>query len=345
MSPSGSVEGGGNPMDPQRRRVFSGIQPSGNIHVGNYLGAITQWVASQDAYENIFCIVDLHAVTVSHDPATLRAKTRELAALYFACGIDPVKSDVFVQSHVSAHAELAWLLNCVTPLGWLQRMTQYKDKAQRQETVSTGLLDYPVLMAADILLYDAALVPVGEDQKQHVELTRDIAQRFNHLFGAVFVVPDVVIRESAARVMGFDDPTAKMSKSETSQYHAVCLLDPPDQVRKTIMRAVTDTGNDTRFEDASPGVLNLLQIYEVLTGLGRPAIEAQFAGQGYGHLKRTVADAVIAALEPIQARFHAYADDPAELDAILKMGADRVRPTAEATLARAQAAMGFLRPA
>ncbi len=332
-------------MSAGRKKVFSGIQPSGNIHIGNYLGAITQWVASQDAYENIFCIVDLHAVTVSHEPATLRAKTRELAALYFACGIDPVKSDVFVQSHVSAHAELAWLLNCVTPLGWLQRMTQYKDKAQKQETVGTGLLDYPVLMAADILLYDADLVPVGEDQKQHVELTRDIAGRFNHLFGEVFVVPDVVIRESAARVMGLDDPTAKMSKSESSQYHAVCLLDPPDQVRKTVMRAVTDTGNETRFEQASPGVLNLLQIYQVLTGLDRAAIEAQLGGQGYGHLKRTVADALIATLEPIQARYRVYADDPAELDAILKMGADRVRPTAQATLRRAQAAMGFLPPA
>lgn len=330
--------------DPQRKRVFSGIQPSGNIHIGNYLGAITQWVASQAEYENIFCIVDLHAVTAGHDPASLAAKTRELAGLYLACGIDPERSAVFVQSHVPAHSELTWLLNCVTPLGWLQRMTQYKDKSQKQETVGTGLLDYPVLMAADILLYDADLVPVGEDQKQHVELARDIAQRFNHLFGSTFVVPEVVIRTSAARVMALDDPTAKMSKSEVGQHHAVGLLDPPDRARKTIMRAVTDTGNETRFDHASPGVLNLLAIYEVLTGLARPAIEAHFEGRGYGTLKGEVADAVVAAIEPIQARYQVYADDPAQLDAILRAGARRVAPIAAATLRRAHEAMGFLAP-
>jgi tryptophanyl-tRNA synthetase len=332
-------------MTDRRRRVFSGIQPSGHIHIGNYLGAITQWVASQDAYDNVFCIVDLHAITVPQDPAMLRNKTRELAGLYLACGIDPAKSAVFVQSHLPEHSELTWLLNCVTPVGWLERMTQYKSKGEKQESVGMGLLDYPVLMAADILLYDTDLVPVGDDQKQHVELTRDIAGRFNHHYGEVFVVPEVVIRPSAARVMGLDDPTAKMSKSETSQHHAIGLLDPPDLIRKAIMRAVTDTGSETRFEHASPGVSNLLQIYEVLTGEDRAAIEARFEGQGYGTLKRTVADAVLATLEPIQARYRTYAEDPAALDAILAEGAERVRPLAAGTLARARAALGFLPPA
>jgi tryptophanyl-tRNA synthetase len=324
------------------KRVFSGIQPSGNIHIGNYLGAITQWVASQDDYVNVFCIVDLHAITVPQDPALLAAKTRELAGLYLACGIDPAKSAIFAQSHLPQHSELTWVLNCVTPVGWLERMTQNKSKSQKQETVLTGLLDYPVLMTADIVLYDTDLVPVGDDQKQHVELARDVAGRFNHLYGETLVVPDVVIRRSAARVMGLDDPTAKMSKSDSGQYHAVRLLDPPDQARKAIMRAVTDAGSETRFAHASPGVVNLLQIYEVLTGESRPAIEARFAGQGYGTLKRAVADAVIAVLEPIQARYRVYADDPAQLDEILRDGAERVRPIAAATLARVHQALGFL---
>jgi tryptophanyl-tRNA synthetase len=324
------------------KRVFSGIQPSGNIHIGNYLGAITQWVASQDDYANVFCIVDLHAITVPQDPALLAAKTRELAGLYLACGVDPAKSAIFVQSHIPEHSELTWLLNCVTPIGWLERMTQYKSKSQKQETIATGLLDYPVLMTADIVLYDTDLVPVGDDQKQHVELARDVAGRFNHLYGDTLVVPDVVIRKSGARVMGLDDPTAKMSKSDPGLYHAVRLLDPPDQARKAIMRAVTDAGSETRFDHASPGVLNLLQVYEVLTGESRPEIEARFAGQGYGTLKRTVADAVIAVLEPIQARYQVYADDPVQLEAILRDGAERVRPLAAATLARVHRALGFL---
>lgn len=328
----------------KRQRVFSGIQPSGNIHLGNYLGAITQWVAEQDRYDNVFCIVDLHAITVPYEPATLLAKTRELAGLYLACGLDPQRSAIFVQSHIHEHSELAWLLNCVTPLGWLERMTQYKSKAQKQESVGTGLLDYPVLMAADILLYDSDFVPVGDDQRQHVELTRDIAQRVNFTFGDVLVVPAVVIRRSGARIMGFDNPEQKMSKSETSQFHAVYLLDDPKLVRKTIMRAVTDSGMDTRFESASPGVLNLLTIFEILSGWDRPRIEAHFEGKGYGFLKKETAEAVIAALEPIQARYRVYADDPAELDRVLKVGTDRVRPRAQATVQRVKQAMGFLPP-
>ena len=325
-----------------KKRVFSGIQPSGNLHIGNYLGAITQWVASQDDYENIFCIVDLHAVTVPYEPASLAARTLELAGIYLASGIDPARSDVFVQSHVTAHSELCWLLNCVTPVGWLERMTQYKSKAAAQESVSTGLLDYPVLMAADILLYDIDLVPVGDDQKQHVELSRDIAGRFNHLFGETFVVPEVVIRESGARVMGFDAPEKKMSKSDSGQYHAVRLLDPPEVATKAIMRAVTDAGSETRFEHASPGVVNLMDIFQVITGWTRPAIEAHFEGKGYGFLKREVAEAVVGLLSPIQARYAEYAADPAHLRQLLAEGADRVRPRAEATLQRVRDRMGFL---
>lgn len=328
----------------KRKRVFSGIQPSGNIHLGNYLGAITQWVAEQDRYDNVFCIVDLHAITVPYDPATLLSKTRELAGLYLATGLDPQRSDIFVQSHIREHTELTWLLNCVTPLGWLERMTQYKSKAQKQESVGTGLLDYPVLMAADILLYDSDLVPVGDDQRQHVELTRDLAQRFNFTFGEVLVVPEVVIRKSGARIMGFDNPEQKMSKSETSQFHAVYLLDDPKLIRKTVMRAVTDSGMETRFESASPGVLNLLTIFETLSGWERARVEAHFDGKGYGFLKKETADVIVAAIEPIQARYRVYADDPAELDRVLKIGADRVRPRAQATMQRVKQAMGFLPP-
>lgn len=329
----------------KNKRVFSGIQPSGNIHLGNYLGAITQWVASQDAYDNVFCIVDLHAITVPYEPQTLLAKTRELAALYLACGLDPRKSAIFVQSHVREHTELTWLLNCLTPLGWLERMTQYKSKAQKQESVGTGLLDYPVLMAADILLYDTDLVPVGEDQKQHVELTRDLAQRVNFMFGDIFVVPEVVIRQSGARIMGFDNPEQKMSKSEKGQFHAVNLLDDPKLVRKTIMRAVTDSGSETRFAEAGAGVLNLLTVFEILSGWERSRIEAHFAGKGYGFLKKEVADIVITALEPIQARYQVYADDPAELNRVLRQGAERVTPRAAATMTRMKRAMGFVLPA
>ena len=328
----------------KRKRVFSGIQPSGNIHLGNYLGAITQWVAEQDRYDNVFCIVDLHAITVPYDPATLLSKTRELAGLYLATGLDPQRSDIFVQSHIREHTELTWLLNCVTPLGWLERMTQYKSKAQKQESVGTGLLDYPVLMAADILLYDSDLVPVGDDQRQHVELTRDLAQRFNFTFGEVLVVPEVVIRKSGARIMGFDNPEQKMSKSETGQFHAVYLLDDPKLIRKTVMRAVTDSGMETRFESASPGVLNLLTIFETLSGWERARVEAHFDGKGYGFLKKETADVIVAAIEPIQARYRVYADDPSELDRVLKIGADRVRPRAQATMQRVKQAMGFLPP-
>src|SRR5438128_4243961 len=241
-----------------KARVFSGVQPSGNLHIGNLLGALTPWVGYQQQYESIFCIVDLHAITVHQPPDELRAKIEETAVLYLAAGIDPKESAIMVQSSVPAHAELAWMLTCVTPVGWLERMTQYKAKSAKQESVGDGLLQYPVLMAADILLYQAGIVPVGEDQAQHLELTRDVAQRFNSLYGDTFVVPGTSLPAVGARVMGLDDPEQKMSKSATGANHAVALLDPADKIRKTIMRATTDSNPAVDFENMGAGVANLL---------------------------------------------------------------------------------------
>jgi tryptophanyl-tRNA synthetase len=330
----------------RKPRVFSGIQPSGNLHIGNYLGAIQQWVAGQGQKTNFICIVDLHAITVPQNPADLRRQTRELAALLLACGIDPQQTTLFVQSHVRAHAECSWVFSCITPLGWLERMTQYKAKAQKQESVMTGLLTYPVLMAADILLYDADEVPVGEDQKQHIELTRDLAQRFNYLFGETFVIPKPVIRESGARIMGLDDPTVKMSKSETARGHAIRIIDDPDEIRWAIKRAVTDSFNEIRFSDEPEraGVNNLLQIYELLTGRSRPEIEAHFAGKGYGVLKRELAEVVIEALRPIRERYYQLMDDPAELDRILAIGAEQARAVAEPKMTLILERVGFVLP-
>src|SRR5436305_2268793 len=269
-----------------KARVLSGVQPSGNLHIGNYLGALQDWVAIQSRYESIFCIVDLHAITVYQQPKELLSKIRETAALFLAAGIDPEQSSVIVQSSVSGHAELAWLLTCATPLGWLQRMTQFKAKAEKQETIGDGLLQYPVLMAADILLYQAGIVPVGEDQSQHLELTRDIAQRFNSMYGETFVVPGTSLPTVGARGMGLDDPSQKMSKSATGAGHAVALLDPPDKIRKTIMRATTDSNPCVDLETAGPGVLNLLSIYQAFEGAGDEAIKSRFTGMRYGDLKK-----------------------------------------------------------
>ncbi len=245
-----------------KKKVFSGIQPSGDLHLGNYLGALKRWVDAQDATDNIFCIVDMHAITVPQDPTELRKKIRELAAIYFAAGLDSEKSTVFVQSDISAHAELGWILNCFTPTGWLNRMTQFKDKAgDQQESVSTGLYDYPVLMAADILLYETDEVPVGEDQKQHVELTGDIAQRFNSIYGETLKLPEPKISQIAARVMSLDDPTKKMSKSNPSTNSRINLLDDPELIRSKIMKATTDSEGVVKFDESRPGVYNLLEIY------------------------------------------------------------------------------------
>ncbi len=327
-----------------KTRVFSGIQPSGMLHIGNYLGAIQQWVQGQGEKTNFICVVDLHTITVPQEPATLRRQTRELTALLLACGIDPQQTTLFVQSHVRAHAECCWVLNCVTPLGWLERMIQYKTKAARQESVLTGLLDYPVLQAADILLYDTDEVPVGEDQKQHIELARDIAQRFNTLYGETFVVPKPVIRESGARVMALNDPTAKMSKSDFTRGHAIRMTDTPDEIRWAVKRAVTDPSSQISFSDSPEraGVNNLLQIYELITGQSRAAIEAHFAGKGYGALKGDVAEALIESLRPIRERFEQLISDPAELDRILAIGAEQARAVAEPKARQVLERVGFV---
>jgi tryptophanyl-tRNA synthetase len=341
-APAGAAElAGGRAVRP---RVLSGIQPSGNLHLGNYLGAVKRWVERQDEFENFFCIVDLHAITVPQVPDELRRNVRELAAFYIAAGIDPQRSTVFVQSHVPAHAELCWILNCVTPMGWLERMTQFKDKSAREsdnkERISTGLFDYPVLMAADILLYDASYVPVGDDQRQHVELTRDIATRFNRLYGETFTVPQPMISEAGARIMGLVDPSKKMSKSDDTPGQRIGAYDDPDTIRRTIMRATTDSGREVRFDESRPGVFNLLSIYEVLSGESRPEIERRFEGKGYGDLKRAVADVVVSSLEPIRSRALALTAS-GELDDLLRQGAGRAAPVAEATLLRAKRAVGL----
>lgn len=330
----------------ENKIVFSGIQPSGNLHLGNYLGAIKRWAAGQDEYDSIFCVVDMHAITVPQDPETLRAQTRELTGLLVACGIDPERSVLFVQSHVTAHAELAWILNCITPVGWLERMTQYKEKAARQDSVSTGLLDYPVLQAADILLYQAHLVPVGEDQRQHVELTRDIAGRFNYLYGETFVLPEALIAQAGARIMGLDDPTSKMSKSADTRYHAIGLLDDPDEIRATVRRAVTDSGREIIFSDdpEKAGVNNLLTIYQLLSGHSEEEIEDHFAGKGYGELKREVAEVVVESLRPIQRRYNELARDPATIDDILGAGAEEARRRSAPTLHAVKERVGFILP-
>lgn len=330
---------------PSKPRVFSGVQPTGKLHLGNYVGALAQWADNQDQYSNIFCVVDMHALTIPEavDPKVLHAKNREVAALYVAAGVDPEKALIFLQSDVRQHAELAWVLTCLTPLGWLERMTQYKAKAEAAETIGTGILAYPALMAADILLYDTNFVPVGDDQRQHIELTRDVAARFHHMFGEAFVIPEPLIRESGARIMGLDDATRKMSKStgEIKAGHSVGLLDPPNVIRKAIMRAATDSGSDTRFETAGPGVRNLLSIYEALSGEKRADIENLFEGKGYGFLKKTVADLVISRLEPLQTRYAELTADPATIEEILRTGAERARPLAEKTMARVRELTGL----
>ena len=333
--------------DPSSKpRVLSGIQPSGNLTIGNYLGALKQWVAVQRQYDCFYCVVDLHAITMPQDPAELRQKTRESAAIYIASGIDPDISTIFVQSQIPAHSELAWMLTCMAPLGWLQRMTQFKDKAgkQTQESIGAGLLNYPSLMAADILLYHAELVPVGDDQNQHLEFTRDLAQRFNHLHGETFTMPSVMNPQAGARIMGLDNPTAKMSKSEESDNHAIFLLDDLGRARKKIMRAVTDSHREIRFSDdpERAGVNNLLTICQAITGDSREDIEAQFAGRGYGDLKREVADCVVGTLEPLQARYNQLMNEAGYLDAVLRQGREKAGAIAEATLKQAQDAVGFL---
>jgi tryptophanyl-tRNA synthetase len=322
-------------------RVLSGIQPTGSLHIGNYLGALKNWVRMQHDYECVFCIVDLHAITLYQDPAELRRKIEQTAAIFLAAGIDPRISSVVVQSTVAAHAELCWLLTCVTPLGWLERMTQFKDKSAKQESISDGLLQYPVLMAADILLYKANAVPVGDDQTQHLELTRDLAQRFNSQYGDTFVMPETKLPMVGARIMGLDDPTKKMSKSETGSGHAIALLDEPSQIRKKIMRATTDSGSGVDFDTMGAGVANLLTIHQAFTGWTDDQIKSHFAGLRYGDLKKTVAEAVVAGLEPIQQRYKEITADPTYLKGVLREAAERVAPVANDTVRLVKQRMGI----
>ena len=340
--------------DNARPRVLSGVQPTGALHLGNWLGAIRNWVALQDSHDTFFCVVDLHAITVPHDPARLAEDTLSTAALYLACGIDPQRSTVFVQSHVSAHSELCWLLNCVTPLNWLERMVQYKEKALKQGAdVSAGLLDYPVLMAADILLYDAARVPVGEDQKQHLELARDIAQqRINARFGAkgpdgerqaILRVPEPMILPEGARVMSLTDGRSKMSKSDPNEGSRINLLDDPELITKKVKRAKTDPVMGLEFDNPErPETDNLLGLYALLSGKGREAAANECAAMGWGTFKPLLAETLVEALRPIQERYASLNADPAELDRVLQRGRDRANAVAEATLERTREVLGFL---
>ena len=331
-----------------RSRVFSGIQPSGYVNLGNYLGAIKCWVQRQSEKDNFFCIVDLHALTVPNDPKELHKQTRELSAMLFACGLEPEKCTVFIQSHVSCHSEGAWILNCITPLGWLERMTQYKDKSKGKNSISTGLLDYPVLMAADILLYDANEVPVGEDQKQHVELARDIALRFNSIYDSDLIVPEPIIPEVGARVMGLDNPLVKMSKTYSDvRGHAIGLLDEDKEIERSIKRAVTDSGNDIRFSDVteSAGVNNLLSIYRVITEKSEVEIESEFANaRGYGDLKKRVAEVVIEELNPIKDKYNKLMSDVGELDRLLFSGAQKAEEISRARLNQIKQTIGLVLP-
>jgi tryptophanyl-tRNA synthetase len=329
-------------------RVFSGIQPSGVLHLGNYLGALRNWVAMQDEAECVYCVVDLHAMTspVEHDPETLRRRTLEVATTLLAVGVDPARATLFVQSHLHEHAECTWLFNCVTGFGELRKQPQFKEKSEGRESVSVGLFDYPVLQAADILLYHADEVPVGEDQRHHIELARNIGQRFNHRFGEVFTLPKAIHPQAAARVMDLQEPHNRMSKSTSADKGIIYLLDEPKRIEKKLKSAVTDSATDIRHDRAAkPGVSNLLEILSAATGRGIEDLAAEFDGQGYGTFKAAVADAVVEMLAPIRQRHEELTTDPAEVERILAAGADKARSVAAPTLERAKRAMGLLPPA
>ena len=327
-------------------RLFSGMQPSAeSLHLGNYMGALLQWRQMQETHDAVFCVVDLHAITVPQDPALLREQTRRTAAQYIAAGIDPEKSILFVQSQVAAHPQLAWVLNTITGFGEASRMTQFKDKSAKQgaDSASVGLFTYPILQAADILLYDATVVPVGEDQRQHIELTRDLAGRFNSRFGETFVVPEVQILKETAKVYDLQEPTAKMSKSAASEAGVLWLLDEPAKTAKKIKSAVTDAEREIRFDrENKAGVSNLLTIHSVLSGRSIADLEVEFEGKGYGDLKGAVAEVVSGEFAPIRARALELLADPAELDRLLGRAADRAAEIADATLARVYDRVGFL---
>jgi tryptophanyl-tRNA synthetase len=332
------------------KRILSGIQPTGELHLGNYLGAIRNWVEIQKDYDSFLFMADLHAITVPHDPATLAENTYKVAALYIACGIDPDRSTIFVQSHISAHPELAWLFNCITPLNWLERMIQFKEKSIKQgENVSIGLLDYPVLQAADILLYEPDLVPVGEDQKQHLELTRDIANRLNFQFGSedapILKVPNPMIKTEGARVMSLTDGTKKMSKSDPSEMSRINLLDPPDVIKKKIKRCKTDPVRGLEFDNPErPECQNLLTLYMILTGKTREAAATEGAAMGWGQFKPAFTEAMIETLKPIQDKYHDLRNEPGYLDSILRQGREKAEAIADQTLTKVKNALGYSQP-
>jgi len=325
-------------------RIFSGIQPSGDPHIGNYSGGFRQYAQTQEQGEAFFCIVDLHAITIQHDPTALREGTLDIAAMLFATGLDPERSTVFVQSHVTAHAEAAWLLSSVASYGQLGRMTQFKEKAAEEEFVSAALFTYPVLMAGDILLYQTDIVPIGYDQRQHLELSRDIAQRFNSRYGETFAVPEGVYPATGGRVMNLQEPDVKMSKSRGAESGTVLLLDPPDVIRKKVKSAVTDSGTDVRYDPGEkPGISNLIELLTVVTGESIPDVESRYDGSGYGQFKQDVADAIVELVEPIQARYREVRGDAAELQRLLAMGAEKARASSAPTLALMYERMGFAR--
>ena len=323
-----------------KKRIFSGAQPTGELHIGNYLGALKNWVALQDEYESFYCIVNLHAITLPQDPKILRQKTLDLARIYLAAGIDPARSTVFIQSDVSEHAELTWVLSCTSRMGELERMTQFKDKAKgSSERAGVGLFTYPVLMAADILLYQTDLVPIGKDQKQHLELTRDLAERFNRDFGETFKIPEPYIPPVGANIKSLQDPTKKMSKSDENVTGSIFLLDDADTVTKKLKRAVTDSGTDIRFDDSRPAITNLLTIYHLLTGKSNEECEEHFEGKGYGQFKSELAEVVVEFLRPFQERVKEYDDDA--LKSVLTAGAEKARSIARSTLNNVYSKMGI----
>ncbi len=323
-----------------KKRILSGVQPTGELHLGNYLGALINWVALQDEYECFYCIVNLHAITVPQNPVELKRKTLDLAKVYLASGVDPEKSSIFIQSDVAEHAELAWVLSCVSRMGELERMTQFKDKSSgKGEKVGVGLFTYPILMAADILLYQTHLVPVGQDQKQHLELTRDIATRFNRDFGETFVVPNPFIPTVGAKIQSLQDASKKMSKSDENPNSAIFLLDSPDVITKKIKRAVTDSGTDITFDESRPAINNLLSIFQLMTGKSATECEEHFVGKGYGHFKTELAEVVVEFLRPFQERVNQFTEN--DLQEILKQGADKAKEVASVTLQKVYQNVGL----
>ncbi|WP_434301858.1 tryptophan--tRNA ligase [Clostridium botulinum] len=330
-------------MEDNKKVIFSGIQPSGNLTLGNYLGALKNWVKLQDEYDCYYCVVDLHAITVRQEPKDLRRRTLEVLAIYIASGIDPDKNTIFIQSHVPTHCEAGWLLNCNTYIGELFRMTQYKDKSQRYgESVSAGLLTYPVLMAADILLYNTDLVPVGKDQKQHLEITRDLAQRFNNLYSPTFKMPDPYIPEAGAKIMDLQDPTKKMSKSSDNENSYMLIMDPPDAIRRKINRCVTDSLGIVKYTDDQPGIKNLMTILSTITGMAMEDIEKKYEGKGYAQFKNDVAEAIISELEPIQNKVNELLTNKEYLESIYKKGAEKAYKVSYKMLRKMQKKIGFI---